>query len=421
MSPVAFLLSASVVEMPRVHLTRQFAQAAACPPGRPKIDFFDADQRGFMLEVRASGGKTFYQRYTDARGRERQFKLGPAEILTLDQARRKARLILAQALVGEDPQQQRRTLRETPTLNEFVRDRYLPHVKSYKRSWCTDETVLRLHILPALGAESVDQVKNEAISELLEAMRQKGYASGTTNRVLILLRYIYNLGRKWRVAGMAENPTLGLSTAPDVQRDRFLSPEETQRLIRAIETDENQSAAQAIMLLLLTGGRRNEITQARWDYVNWERRTLLVPLSKSGKPRAIALNGQALALLRAIPRHDGNPFVFPSPVNGKPSASLFFPWDRIRKRAGLADVRLHDLRHSYASFLVNQGISLYVVQGLLGHAHSRTTQRYAHLAHETLLDAAERVSDVVSGANARPSGGSDTKKPAPDHAEGAAT
>lgn len=382
--------------MPRVHLTRQFAEGAACPAGRPKIDFFDAGQRGFMLEVRASGGKTFYQRYTDNRGRERQYKLGPADVLTLDQARRKARLVLAQALVGDDPQQQRRELRAIPTLKEFVRDRYLPHVKSYKRSWCTDETVLRLHILPLLGAQPVDQIKNEEISELLRVMRDKGYASGTTNRVLILLRYIYNLGRKWRVAGMTQNPTLGLSTAPDVQRDRFLSAEETQRLIAAIGEDENQTAAQAIMLLLLTGGRRNEITQAKWDYVNWERRTLLVPLSKSGKPRAIALNGPALALLRAIPRSD-NPYIFPSPVNGKPSASLFFPWDRIRKRAGLADVRLHDLRHSYASFLVNQGISLYVVQGLLGHAHSRTTQRYAHLAHETLLDAAERVGDVVGG------------------------
>ncbi len=382
--------------MPRVHLTRQFAEGAACPAGRPKIDFFDAGQRGFMLEVRASGGKTFYQRYTDNRGRERQYKLGPADVLTLDQARRKARLVLAQALVGDDPQQQRRELRAIPTLKEFVRDRYLPHVKSYKRSWCTDETVLRLHILPLLGAQPVDQIKNEEISELLRAMRDKGYASGTTNRVLILLRYIYNLGRKWRVAGMAQNPTLGLSTAPDVQRDRFLSAEETQRLIAAIGEDENQTAAQAIMLLLLTGGRRNEITQAKWEYVNWERRTLLVPLSKSGKPRAIALNGPALALLRAIPRSD-NPYIFPSPVNGKPSASLFFPWDRIRKRAGLTDVRLHDLRHSYASFLVNQGISLYVVQGLLGHAHSRTTQRYAHLAHETLLDAAERVGDVVGG------------------------
>ena len=384
--------------MPKVQLTRNFTGTAACPAGRAKIDFFDIDQRGLMLEVRASGGKTFYQRYTDSRGRERQFKLGPADVLTLDQARRKARLVLAQALIGDDPQQQRRELRATPTLKEFVHDRYLPHVKSYKRSWCTDETVLRLHILPALGAEPVDQVKNEQIADLLRRMRDKGYSSGTTNRVLILIRYIYNLGRKWRVAGMGQNPTLGLSTAPDVQRDRFLSAEETQRLIAAIESDENRTAAQAIMLLLLTGGRRNEITQAKWEYINWERRTLLVPLSKSGKPRAIALNAQALALLRAIPRLNDNPHVFPSPVNGKPSASLFFPWDRIRKRAGLKDVRLHDLRHSYASFLVNQGISLYVVQGLLGHAHSRTTQRYAHLAHETLLDAAERIS-LVAGPN----------------------
>jgi integrase len=406
--------------MPKVDLTSGFVRSAGCPAGRAKLDYFDLGQRGFMLEVRASGGKTFYQRYTDARGRERQYKLGPAEVLTLDKARRKARLVLAQALVGEDPQQQRRELRATPTLNEFVRDRYLPHVKSYKRSWCTDETVLRLHILPELGAEPVDQVKNEAITDLLQSMRDKGYASGTTNRVLILLRYIYNLGRKWRVAGMTQNPTLGLSTAPDVQRDRFLSPEETQRLTAAIEQDENQTAARAILLLLLTGGRRNEITQAKWEYVNWERRTLLVPLSKSGKPRAIALNGPALALLRAIPRTD-NPYIFPSPVNGKPSASLFFPWDRIRKRAGLKDVRLHDLRHSYASFLVNQGISLYVVQGLLGHAHSRTTQRYAHLAHETLQDAAELVGDVVGNGNGRQGAVSAPQKPGPDHGEAVAT
>ncbi len=406
--------------MPKVLITRTFAEAAACPPGRAKVDYFDTDQRGFMLEVRQTGGKTFYQRYTDARGRERQFKLGPADVLTIDKARRKARLVLAQALVGTDPQQQRRELRETPTVKEFVRDRYLPHVKSYKRSWCTDETVLRLHILPMLGPRPVDHIKTEDISALLQMMRDKGYASGTTNRVLILLRYIYNLGRKWRIPGMTENPTLGLSTAPDVQRDRFLTAEETQRLIASVENDENQTAARAIMLLLLTGGRRNEITQAKWEYVNWDRRTLLVPMSKSGKPRAIALNAQAIALLRALPRTD-NPYIFPSPVNGKPSASLFFPWDRIRKRAGLMDVRLHDLRHSYASFLVNQGVSLYVVQGLLGHAHSRTTQRYAHLAHETLLDAAERVGDVVSGANPRPAGTSAPLKSSPGEADGALT
>ncbi len=382
--------------MSKVSLTRSFIDRAACIAGRAKVDFFDIDQRGFLLEVRASGGKTFYQRYTDARGRERQFKIGPADALSLDQARRKARMIRAQALLGADPQERRRELRAIPTLAELVRDRYLPHVKSYKRSWNTDETVLRIHILPALGSEPVDAIASEAIAALLERMRERGYASGTTNRVLVLLRFIFNLARKWKVPGVRENPTFGLTTAPDVQRDRFLSPEEAHRLIAAINADENRGAAQAVMLLLLTGARRNEITQAKWEFIDWEKRTLLVPMSKSGRPRGIALNGRALALLRAIPRKDDNPYVFPSPVTGRPCASLYFPWARIRERAGLDGVRLHDLRHSFASFLVNQGVSLYVVQGLLGHTQARTTQRYAHLSQDTLLDAAEVAASVIT-------------------------
>jgi integrase len=384
------------IAMAKAELSRRFVQSVICPPGRSKIDFFDAEQRGFMLEVRHSGGKTFYQRYTDARGRERQFKLGPADVITLDQARRLARTVLARAVLGEDPQLRRRELRATPAMSEFVRDRYLPHIKTYKRSWCTDETLLRIHILPAIGALAVDEVTNEAIADIMRTMRERGYASGTTNRILVLLRYIYNLGRKWKVPGMSVNPTLGLSTAPDVQRDRFLTADETQRLLAAIEADENRIAAWAITLLLLTGARRNEVTHAKWEYLNWDRRTLLVPLSKSGKPRTITLNAHALDLLRSVRRIDGNPYIFPSEITDKPCASLHFPWDRIRRRAGLVGVRLHDLRHSFASFLVNQGISLYVVQGLLGHSHSRTTQRYAHLAQQTLQNAAEVVGLIVS-------------------------
>jgi integrase len=364
-----------------------------------KIDFFDTEQRGFMLEVRRSGGKTYYQRYTDERGRERQFKIGPADVLSLSAARRKARTTAAEALVGADPQDRRAEMRTIPTLAELVRDRYLPHVKSYKRSWCTDETVLRLHILPALGPQYVDLVRAEPIAALVERMREKGYATGTTNRVVIVLRHIFNLARKWRVPGVAENPTAGINLAPDVNRERFLSLEEAQRLIVAIECDENQVAAKAIMLLLLTGARRNEITHARWEYLDWEKRTLLVPVSKSGKPRSIALNAAAMEMLRAIFRDSTSPYILPSPVTGQPSPSLFFPWQRIRTRAGLPDLRLHDLRHSFASFLVNKGVSLYVVQGLLGHANTRYTQRYAHLTPDTLRDAAETVGTVIAGAS----------------------
>src|SRR5581483_2836956 len=138
----------------------------------------------------------------------------------------------------------------------------------------------------------------------------------------------------------------GLSAGPDVQRNRFLTEAEAEALVRSIHSGENQTAARSILLLLLTGARRNEITFAKWEYIDWKNKTLLVPKSKSGRARVIALNQSALALLTSMQRSDGNPYIFPSPVTGRPSASLYFPWDRIRKRAGLGDVRLHDLRHS---------------------------------------------------------------------------
>jgi len=370
-------------------------RSAVCSDGQKKIDFYDCEQRGFLLEVRRSGGKTFYQRSTDNRGRERQFKIGPADVLTLSVARRRGRTIQAQALVGDDPQSRRIELRSIPTLAELVRDRYLPHVKSYKRSWRTDETMLRIHILPVVGSQYVDQLRAEPIAALVEKMRQKKYSTGTTNRVVIVLRHIFNLARKWRVPGVTENPTTGINLAPDVNRERFLSLEEAQRLILSIEQDENKVAANAIMLLLLTGARRNEITYAKWEHLDLQKRTLLVPLSKSGKPRSIALNGSAVELLRAIQANSSSPYVFPSPTTGRPSPSLYFPWQRIRVRAGLPDLRLHDLRHSFASFLVNRGVSLYAVQGLLGHGNTRYTQRYAHLTADTLRDAAEAAGSAI--------------------------
>ena len=381
--------------MPKVFLTSTFVRQSICPAGARRIDYFDEGLSGFMLEVRSSGGKTFYQRYRDSRGRERQFKIGSARVLTVRQARIKARSILAEAVLGKDPQKERELLREIPTLAQFVRDSYLPFAKSAKRSWQTDETVLQIHILPRLGRLALDQITPQQVAEPLHHMRERHYASGTTNRVLVLLRYIFNLAKKWGIPGVSNNPAAQLKTAPDVCRERFLTAEEARRLLKAIDTDDNQIAAQSIKLLLLTGARRNEITQAKWEYVDWQKKTLLVPCSKSGRPRLIQLNSAALELLRSIRRQPEDIFIFPSTVTGRPSKSLHFPWTRIRKRAGLTGFRLHDLRHSFASFLVNKGVSIYVVQGLLGHANVRATQRYAHLANETLSDAAELIPTVV--------------------------
>ena len=382
--------------MPVVDLNSTFVRNAICPQGQKKIDYFDSQQKGFLVEVRYSGRKTYYQRYRDERGRERQFKIGRAEMLTTDQARRKGRSIFARALLGENPQQRRQELREIPTLAAFARDRYLPFVATYKRSWKTDETVLRLHVLPALGRMPLDEITADDVVGLVARMLQDGYAAGTSNRAIVILRYLYNLVLKWKVPGIAANPTAGIEMGSEVQRNRFLTREEAQALVAAISVDQNETAANAILLLLLTGARRNEITQARWEHVLWNERKLFVPLSKSGKPRWIALSSAAIDLLTSLPRSDGNPFTFPSPVTGRPSPSLWFPWRRIRERAGLSDVRLHDLRHSFASFLVNEGVSLYVVQALLGHANARTTQRYAHLVADTLAQATCIVDNILA-------------------------
>ena len=381
--------------MPVVDLTSRFVRAAVCPEGSEKIDFFDSQQRGFLVEVRASGRKTFYQRFRDERGRERQFKIGRADIVTIEQARRKGRTVFARAILGEDAQQQREQLRTIPTLEAFVRERYIPFVATYKRSWRTDDAILRHHALPHLGKMALDEIKAEHIVDTLARMKAKELASSTSNRVLVIIRYIYNLAIKWRVPGVALNPTAGVELGPEIQRNRFLTKDEVQVLAAAIAADENRTAANAIMLLLLTGGRRNEITHARWQDVLWDERKLRVPISKSGKPRWISLSLSAIGLLRSIPREDGSEFIFPAPTTGRPSPSLWFPWKRIRDRAGLSDVRLHDLRHSFASFLVNEGISLYVVQGLLGHANARTTQRYAHLQADTLSRATDVVDAIV--------------------------
>ncbi len=162
--------------------------------------------------------------------------------------------------------------------------------------------------------------------------------------------------------------------------------------------------AKAVKLLLLTGGRKSEILKAQWVHIHLERRFLTVPESKSGKPRHIPPSDAAVAVLRSIPRVPGCPWPFPGRVSGKPLSDIYLFWDKLRRTLGLHDVRIHDLRHTFASMLVNAGHPLYEVQKLLGHSDPCTTMRYAHLGQASLSAAAQTVGRLLARTHRHGSG-----------------
>jgi integrase len=375
---------------------QSFVETVVCPIGKSKKAFFDPLITGLVLEVRESGGKTWYVRYTNQRGIKKQYRLGDALFLKYEEAKRLTIRCKSDVLQGRDPSEDKKTLRAIPTLGEFVEQRLVPFIKTTKKSWATDVSYLKHHILPALAKQHLDQVSRFDIIAIHHGMRRKGYAVGTCNRVLILLKYLFNLAIRWQIEGVSENPCQGAQPfEDDITKERYLSEQEARQLYSAVCESDNDQLRYIIPMLILSGARRNEVLRARWDEVDLDRRQWRISKSKSGKHRYVPLSAALVALLQSIPRQPGNPWIFPNPKTGKPFCNVFNAWNTARRRAGLGDVRMHDLRHSFASFLVNGGRSLYEVQKILGHTHIKTTQRYAHLSQETLLEASNTVGNLI--------------------------
>jgi integrase len=342
-----------------------------------------------------SGRKTYYLRYQNDRGKTVQKRLGNAAILKLAQVRDLAVKCLAQISMGEDPFANQVALRAIPKLADFITQQYLPYAKTYKRSLICDVGVIKNHINPVFGSMYMDELKKQDVIGLISKMLET-YAPGTVNRVVILLRYIYNLAIKWETAGILKNPTAGIPLLEENnQKERYLTPEEARKLVAALKGSENKMLQFIIPMLILTGARKMEVQKARWEDINWEQRIWRIPLTKSGKARHVPISDGALMILESIPRIEGCKWVFPNPKTHKPYNSYYNSWNTVRKSVGLGDVRIHDLRHSFASFLVNSGRSLYEVQRILGHTQISTTQRYAHLSQDSLLTAANEVGKAI--------------------------
>ncbi len=383
----------------RVRLNKRVIEQAAYQG--PGADYrWDTELPSFGLRVYPSGRKSFVVTFR-VRGRQRFLTLGRYGEITLYQARTMALEMLGRARRGEDPAAERVAGRAGPTVAELAERFQREHAEvNMKPSSCYQaERCWKGCILPKLGSRKVADIRRSDIAELHTQMAatpvQANYARG-------LLSTAFNLAEVWGWRPEGTNPCRNIRRYKRPSRERFLSEEELARLAGVLAETERarpewSPVVAALRLLILTGCRCNEILQLRWDEVDFEARYLRLSDSKTG-PRSIPLNATALQVLAGIERIEGNPYVIPGRNEGSHLVQLHGPWTWIRENAGLDGVRLHDLRHTFASFGVGSGLSLPLIGKLLGHSDIGTTQRYAHLADDPVRQAAERIGATLEAA-----------------------
>jgi integrase len=390
--------------MPKAKIDALFAMTAHCEEGKNKTDWWDNVISGLVLETRASGGKTFYFRYIDQHSRQRQHKICVYGDLTVDKVRREAQRLKSEVVLGGDPAAQKATKRSIPNYADLA-SQHLAHVKTYQRSYKTTELNMRLHIVPRWGKLRLSEIHQQDVAKWLAEKRENGLSPATVEKLRVTFGRSFELALQWNIPGVIKNPTRNIKRPPiNNARERFLSPDEAQRLQAAVAKSLNPQLKWIVGLLLLTGARVSELLHAEWRNVDLERRAWLIPTSKTGKPRHVPLSKAAIDIIGQLPRFDGCPFLLPNPETKRPYTDIKHPWATARKAAGLPGLRIHDLRHSAASFMINAGIDLFAVGRVLGHANHASTMRYSHLAQDTLLAAVEAGAAKQNVAWTQPNG-----------------
>lgn len=412
--------------MPQIKLTKRYVDALRVV--EHDTFYWDTDLRGFGLKLTPAGRKSYVVQYR-VMGRDRQsvrMTIGSHGKMTPDEARKAAKRYLGQAEEGIDPAEAKRAAKKDMAIAELC-DLYLSEGVATKSATTVlrDRSRIERHIKPLIGKKrlglleraDIERMQSDigngktARDEKTEAKRGRSIVrggEGAARETVVLLSSILGFAVNRRLR--SDNPALGVKKFRAHKRERFLSPKELAALGAALTEFEiaggSPFGAAAIRLLILTGARKSEILSLRWSWVDWDRSCLRLPASKTGE-RVISLGAAALQELKAIQSNlwDGSsPWV----IQGKASVDnakeprcfvgLQKVWERVRTIAELPDVRLHDLRHSFASVGASGGDSLYIVGKLLGHKQAHTTQRYAHLADDPVKAAADRISNQIQAA-----------------------
>jgi len=384
-----------------VQFTTKNLEACTNSSDHRRQTYTDPAMPGLQLDLLRKT-KKFRFRYL-WHGKQRSVVIGEFPSFSINDARAKATEFKRLLAEGVDPREARQQKKNTPTVGEFFWEHFLPNARRYKSSWELDQSTYVNHIAPRFAEVAMNQITPTNLDEIVERLSQQGYAPGTINRVLILFGSLFTFAHKRRVPWVPARQDLHIKLLPNPTKlERYISPEETQRLFVELERSKNPLLKHIVAFLLLTGARKSEALNSKWDDFDFVVQSWTIPRTKGGGHRRVMISTAIKIILddvrdMHIARMDRpHELVFPNFKTGEPFVNVYRAWDYARRKAGVPELRIHDLRHSFASALVNRGVSIYEVQNLLGHSSINTTKRYAHLSPERLRQSAEVASSVYS-------------------------
>jgi integrase len=370
--------------------------AALVPPSAGNRIKYDTTVKGFGARVTAASARSFVLNYFADR-RERRITLGSFPAWSTEQARTHAAALQRRVDAGEDPMRERHVARAAPLMSELLVRFHQEHtVRQRPATQVAYQRIARLHIVPALGRLPVTAVTRADVERLHQSIVQHGTAT-FANRTVAMLRTVFAFAVHHGLR--SDNPARGVKLVREHPKERYLTAAELARLDAVLDKYPDHASAKVIRLLLLTGARRGEVLGATWTQFDLVAGVWTKPASgtKQGRLHRVPLSPPAVALLTAMRATATDLLLFPGPITKQVRLKIDYFWHRVRRQAGIEDVRMHDLRHTYASVLASAGLSLPVIGALLGHSQVTTTQRYSHLLDEALRDATNLAAKRIAG------------------------